>query len=423
MTGRLERLVRLSAGEYTPYLVALWGEEERAIARGGRESAVAERAQEELAEVLLSPFGPGWHGVGTNLGRAGIQAALEAMRLPPGSEVLLPAFACAGVVVPVVQAGHRPVLVDVDVELNMSFESVAAAGSPEVRALIVPHFGGLWTRDADAIFAWAKEHDVAVVEDVAQAQGLAHAGRPAGSFGDAAIFSFGGGKLVFGPGGGFVATGDAALHARIRERLDRREATDSVQNRVDAFEHRFAVSTALRGRRELRTTVAARLRMQPAPNPTAEDADPHGFDVLAISLIEAALAASGSRRLGEITHAHEESATRWRELLAGMDGVRLPPETENVFTKLWASVDGAGAEERALRMRKILRRHRVETETLYVPLHRRPELGRFRSVPLPTTERLWRSMFALPARPGLSMPDWRRIESAVEEIRTVEGAA
>jgi aminotransferase len=418
VTGRLERLLRLSAGEYTPYLVALWGEDERAIARGRLPS---ERAEEELAEVLLSPFGPGWHGVGTNLGRAGIQAALEAMRLPPGSEVLLPAFACAGVVVPVVQAGHRPVLVDVDDEFNMSVESVAAAGSPDVRALIVPHFGGLWTRDADAIFAWARQNGVAIVEDAAQAQGLAHARRPAGSFGDVAVFSFGGGKLLFGPGGGFVATRDPALHARIRERLDRREAKASVQSRVDAFERRFAVSTASRARRELRTTVAARLRMQRAPGPTADDADPHSFAVLAISDVEAALAASNARRLAAITRAHAESAARWRGLLAGVDGVRLPPETENVFTKFWASVDGD--EERALRMRKILRRHGVETETLYVPLHRRPEFGRLRSVPLPTTERLWRSVFALPARPGLSPPDWRRIESAAEEIRAVEGAA
>jgi dTDP-4-amino-4,6-dideoxygalactose transaminase len=423
VTGRFERLLRLSAGEYTPYLVALWGEDERALARGRPESGVVGRAEEELGDVLLSPFGPGWQGVGTNLGRAGIQAALEAMRLPPGSEVLLPSFACAGVVVPVVQAGHRPVLVDVDDDFNMSVESVATAGSPQVRALILPHFGGLWTRAADAIVAWAKEHGVAVVEDVAQAQGLAHAGRPAGSFGDVAVFSFGGGKLLFGPGGGFVATRDAALYTGIRERVDRWEATASVQSRIDAFERRFAVSTAARARRELRTTVAARLRMKPPPNPTADDTDPHGFDVLAISDIEAALAASNARRLAAIMRAHAESAARWRELLTGVGGVRLPPKAENVFTKLWALIEGDRAEERALQMRKILRRHGVETETLYVPLHRRPELGQFRSVPLPTTERLWRSVFALPARPGLSVPDWRRIESAADEIRAAEGAA
>jgi perosamine synthetase len=422
LSGRLARLAGLAAGRYTPFLAAFWDEPEWEVVRRWRSGVELDASIDELHDAMVATYGDGWRGWAANLGRSGIQVALEALALPRGSEVIVPSFACAGVIVPVVQAGHRPVLVDVDSEFNLSFESLLRADSADVGAVIVPHFGGLWTRDAEAIFDWARTRDVAVIEDVAQAQGLSRQGRPAGSFGDVAVFSFGGGKLLFGPGGGYVLTRDPELARRIDGSLEQREPRESVRARVDAFVSRFVVPQRTRAHRELKDVLAARLgRSNAGLNPVADEADPHGFTVQAISDVEAALAAEQIRKLDTVVAAHAANAESWRRRLDGIPGVRVAPAENNVFTKLWVVFEGDDAELRATRARTVLRRHCVETETLYVPLNRRPEFSRYRAVPLPTTDRLWRSVFAVPARPGLDAADWQRIDAALEEIRSTSG--
>jgi perosamine synthetase len=422
MIQRVARVAQLAAGRYTPFLAANWNEEERELARRWRGGAELEEAAGELTEAMLATYGDGWRGWATNLGRSALQLALEGLNLPRGSEVVVPAFACAGVVVPVLQAGHRPVFVDVDEELNPSFESVLAADSPDVRAVVLPHFGGLWSRDAEAILDWAEQRGVAVIEDVAQAQGLRRNGRPAGSFGRGAIFSFGGGKVLFGPGGGFLLTRDAELAARAEQRLPPREERSSVDTRLASFCDRFAVPRGRRARRALRELVAYRLgRHGPATPPMADEADPHGFSVHGISGLEAALARAQLRKLDTILAARARHASLWRSRLESVPGLRLAPGAANVFTKLWVVAERDESGSHATRIRTILHRHGVETETLYVPLHLRREFSSGRAVPLPTTERLWRSVFAIPARPGLDAEDWKRIDAAVDEIRSENG--
>jgi dTDP-4-amino-4,6-dideoxygalactose transaminase len=411
LKGRINTVARLARSEFTPFLDAEWERQEWEIVRRWRADGSLNE-QPNLVQQLTEPLGSGWHGRATNLGRTALQLALEALALPAQSEVALPAFACTGVVVPVLQAGLRPVLVDVDADLNISLESVTAAESPHLRAVVLPHFGGVQARDTDGIAAWATERRIAVVEDVAQAQGLARAG----TVGDAAIFSFGGGKLLFGPGGGAVITRNETIAGRIGTRRLAQESRGNIDARLARFIDAFTVSRGRRSRRALRDLVVAQMATGDGAGPTA-DVDSFAFDPLAISPVEEALAGSKLGRIERIRAARATNAERWRDLLQSVSDLRLAPVSNNVFTKLWVAVGDASGEQARL-FRRVLRRYGVETETLYTPLNLRAPFLSLRVVPLPTTQRLWRSVFALPARPGLTEADWRRIEGAAAELRS-----
>jgi dTDP-4-amino-4,6-dideoxygalactose transaminase len=89
-----------------------------------------------------------------------------------------------------VMRGARPIVVDIDpLSQNMAPDAIEAAITPRTRAIIAVHLGG-WPCDMDRIADIARRHGLLVIEDCAQAHGAEYRGRPVGSFGDAAAFSF-----------------------------------------------------------------------------------------------------------------------------------------------------------------------------------------------------------------------------------------
>jgi selenocysteine lyase/cysteine desulfurase len=248
---RVTAAARLLVGARTAFLEPFWGSEEndafdRAIA-GGRDPDALDTLRGRIAERV----GSGWYVVLTSSGRAAILLALRSAKLPPGSEVVLPSFACTGVIAPVLQAGLRPVLVDVDAHLNVVADSIAGAEGPDVRAVIIPHLGGAWARSTPSIVQWARSRDIFVIEDAAQAEGLHINGTPAGTSGDVGVFSTGAGKMLFGPGGGWLLVKDRDLADALDKRLMPAPSV-SERERLRAFDRRY------RGSRVRRTAVLTR---------------------------------------------------------------------------------------------------------------------------------------------------------------------
>ena len=149
---------------------------------------------------------------------AGLELALLACGVGPGDEVILPAqtfFSCANAIS---RDGARPVFVDVDLDSrNMSLAAAEAAITPRTRALMPTHFGGL-ALDMDALYALAGRHRLRVIEDAALAIGTRWRGRPIGSFGDIASFSFHPNKNITTIEGGALVFSAAAEAERV-ERL------------------------------------------------------------------------------------------------------------------------------------------------------------------------------------------------------------
>jgi dTDP-4-amino-4,6-dideoxygalactose transaminase len=139
----------------------------------------------------------------------------------PGDEVVLAAYDYGGNFLAVHAVGALPVLADVEADnWNLAPEALGQAFGPATRAVIASHLhGGLVPmRELTAL---AAAHGVRVVEDAAQAPGATVQGRPAGTWGDAGVLSFGGSKLLSAGRGGALLTRHADVHQRARLALHR----------------------------------------------------------------------------------------------------------------------------------------------------------------------------------------------------------
>lgn len=127
--------------------------------------------------------------------------------LAPGDEVILPSFTFVSTANAVALRGAVPVFVDIDPDtLNIDPTGVAAAVTPRTKAIMAVHYAG-FPADMDALDDIAKTHNLILIEDAAQAYGSTYKGRPAGSLGDMAAFSFHETKnIISGEGGALTLT-------------------------------------------------------------------------------------------------------------------------------------------------------------------------------------------------------------------------
>ena len=159
------------------------------------------------------------HVAGVGNGLDAIRLILEGWGIGPGDEVIVPGFTFYATWLAVMQVGATPVFVDVETSsANLNPEFLSAALTMRTKAIIVVHLYG-WTARMHPILEFANQHGIKVLEDTAQAHGAKLDGKLAGSFGDAAAFSFYPTKNLGALGdGGAVATNDEALDSFIRSR-------------------------------------------------------------------------------------------------------------------------------------------------------------------------------------------------------------
>jgi dTDP-4-amino-4,6-dideoxygalactose transaminase len=157
------------------------------------------------------------HAIGVANGTDAIVLALRALGVEPGEEVICPAYTFYATAEAVAAAGAVPVFADIDPETYcLDAAAVEAAVTPRTRAVIAVHLFG-HPADVDALRAVCARHDLALLEDAAQAFGARLGERCVGSLGDVATFSFFPTKNLstFGDGG-LLTTGDAALAEHLR---------------------------------------------------------------------------------------------------------------------------------------------------------------------------------------------------------------
>ncbi|MCR5255645.1 MAG: DegT/DnrJ/EryC1/StrS family aminotransferase [Acetatifactor sp.] len=155
--------------------------------------------------------------VGCGNGLDALMLSLRALGIGEGDEVIVPANTFIATALAVTYVGARPVFVDADINsYNIDVTKIEAVLSERTKAIIPVHLYGR-PADMDAINRIAKDNNLRIIEDCAQAHGARYKGRSVGTFGDAAGFSFYPGKNLGALGdGGAVVTNDAALASRIR---------------------------------------------------------------------------------------------------------------------------------------------------------------------------------------------------------------
>lgn len=155
--------------------------------------------------------------VALNSGTSALHLALLAAGVGPGDEVITVPFTFVASVAAVVYAGARPVLVDIDPRsFTMDPAAIEALITPRTKAILPVHLYGQ-PADMNPIMEVARRHSLVVIEDAAQAHGAKYKGRPVGSIGDIACFSFYPGKNLGAYGeGGAVTTSNAEYARTIR---------------------------------------------------------------------------------------------------------------------------------------------------------------------------------------------------------------
>jgi dTDP-4-amino-4,6-dideoxygalactose transaminase len=315
------------------------------------------------------------HGVGMSSGTDALLAALMALDVGPGDEVIVPTytfFATAGVVA---RLGATPVFVDIDpVTYNILPEGVEAALSPRTRAVVPVHLYGRMA-EMDALMRLAEGRGVAIIEDAAQAIGAFDGqGRRAGSIGDMGCFSFFPSKNLGGFGdGGMTVTSDAGLAGKLK------------MLRMHGMEPKYYHSL-----------VGGNFRL----------------DALQAAVLRVKL-----RYLDGWSEGRRRNATRYRELFreAGLDGTVTLPQEEPGHIYNQFVIRAPRRDELAAH----LRARGIGIDVYYpVPLHRQAcfaELG-YRDGSLPNAEAAARETLALPIYPELASEQLEHVVGSVAEF-------
>ena len=170
---------------------------------GGKKIKEFERQFAEYHEVK--------YAVAFNSGTAALHAAVVAVGVQPGEEVIVPPYTFTSTATCALMHNAIPVFADVDDEVyGLDPRAVARAITPLTRAIILVHLFG-HPANMDGLMALARKHNLKVIEDCAQAVGAKYKGRLVGTIGDCGIFSFVENKNIATGEGGMLITNEAAI--------------------------------------------------------------------------------------------------------------------------------------------------------------------------------------------------------------------
>ena len=320
-------------------------------------------------EDELSARVDGRSAVGLSSGTAALHLALLTAGVGPGDEVLCSTLTFVATVNAVAQVGATPVLIDSDAEtwnldpelLATELEQRAAIGRLPAAVVTVDLYGQCC--DYERIVPVCEAHGIPLIEDAAEALGATYHGRPAGTFGLAAAFSFNGNKIMTTSGGGMLVTADTDVADRVRY-----------------------LSTQAR---------------QPFPHYEHTET---GFNYRLSNL----LAAFGRAQLADLDNKVDRCRAinrRYREALADHPGIEFMPEAEGCRSTFWLTcltIDPAeaGIDREAIRLG--LEAYNVESRPVWKPMHRQPVFADAPAVISGVSDRLFDHGLCLPSGSGMT---------------------
>jgi len=315
-------------------------------------------------------------GIACMNGTVALHLALATLGLEPGDEVIIPTFTMIATANAVTYLNAKPVLVDSEMATwNMDAEQIEAKITPRTRAISVVHTYG-HPVDMDAVNDIATRHGLFVLEDAAEAHGAVYKGRPVGSLGDAACFSFYGNKIITTGEGGMITTNREDV-ARLAWNLrDHAFSTDRH------FWHKFV-----------------------------------GFNYRMTNL-QAAIGLAQTEQLETFVAARRAHAAQYTRLLKEIPGIVTPPEASWVHNVYWMygilldKEFGMSRDE----LRARLARRGIETRTFFIPMHCQPVyFDQYRGQRYPVAEDLCRRGLYLPSASSLTSHDIEVVVDAIKE--------
>ncbi len=232
-------------------------------------------------------------------GSLALELALVAADVKEGDEVITTCRTFMASASSAVMRGAIPVVADVDLDSqNITAETIEKCITPKTKAIIAVHHAG-WPCDMDAIMALAKKYNLFIIEDCAQAHGAVYKGRPVGSIGDVAAWSYCQDKIITTGGeGGAVTTNNEAFWRKMWEYKDHGKSYDAVFNRKHPDGFRWLIESFGTNWR--------------------------------ITEMQAALGINWYKKLPEWTEIRTRNAKIYAETLAKFPCIRLTPTPEGI---------------------------------------------------------------------------------------------
>lgn len=151
-----------------------------------------------------------------NSGRSSLIAILKAMEIGKGDEVIIQALTCNAAVNPIIYAGAKPVFVDIDDTLNISYEEIKKKITKKTKAVMIQHTFG-YPAEISKIKKICQESGIYLIEDCAHALGAKYRDSFCGSYGDASFFSFGRDKIISSVYGGMAVVNNESLVGKVSD--------------------------------------------------------------------------------------------------------------------------------------------------------------------------------------------------------------
>ncbi len=182
-------------------------------------------------EHEFAQFAQTKYAIAVSNGTTALELALQAIGLEDGDEVIVPPRTFLATASSVIMQKGIPVFADVQEHSgNLCPQSVASMITSKTKAIICVHLAG-WPCDMDEIMATAKQHNIYVIEDCAQAHGAIYKGKSVGSIGDVGCWSFCQDKIMSTGGeGGMVTTNNKSLWDKMWSYKDHGKSYDTVYN-------------------------------------------------------------------------------------------------------------------------------------------------------------------------------------------------
>lgn len=313
-------------------------------------------------------------------GSMALDAAIAALEITQGDEVIVPTFTIISCAAAVVRAGAIPVLVDSDpYTWNMDVSQIEAKITPRTKAIMMVHIYGLPV-DVDPVLKLAEKYGLDIIEDAAEMHGQTYKGRPCGSFGSVSTFSFYPNKHITTGEGGMLVTDDDSLGDRCR----------SLRNLCFQPQKRF-----------VHDELGWNLRM---------------------SNLQAALGVAQLERLDEFVLRKRRMGQCYTEMLSDIDGLLLPiKQTDYADNIYW--VYGVVLKDEvpfdAIEIMQRLRNDGIGTRPFFWPMHEQPvfqKMGLFSQESYPVAEQLARRGFYIPSGMALTDEQMEKVAEALHKI-------
>jgi perosamine synthetase len=315
------------------------------------------------------------HGVATHNGTVALHLVLAALGIGPGDEVIVPTLTFVATANAVRYMGAKPIFVDSEeASWNIDPQAVAQAITSRTRAIIAVHLYG-HPAQMEPLQQLAEAHDLVLMEDAAEAHGAKYKGKRTGSLGDVAVFSFYGNKIITTGEGGMIVSNN---HALVERCLFLENQAKSVS---DPYWH---------------SEIGYNYRM---------------------TNMQAALGVAQLERIDDFIASRRRNAAHYRERLAGVPGLVMPPHAdwaENVYWMFSVLVQPEYGADRNQVM-AALRLREIETRPVFYPLHSLPMYDS--GLSLPVAERIGETGLNLPSGSGLTSDEIDIVCDALIDIQ------